>query len=218
MKTKLSRVEIDGAYQGLMKKAEFDIDFIFLTISATVICILGFVMDSTPVIIGAMVLSPLLYPVVALSASLLRLDYSNTLKIFLYLLGGLLMAIAISALASAIWHIDLSGSEVLSRLNAKPFIYFLIALFSGMAATFCFYWPGIAEAVTGIAISIALIPPVVIFGSAIPVNTEYLFSSALIVGLNIIGLFLGSLLILMVLHALTSGPAKAKEKIKKAIK
>lgn len=213
MKTKLTKVEIDGAYQGLVKRAEFDIDFVFLTFSATVICILGFVMDSPPVVIGAMVLSPLLYPVVALSASLLRLDYGNSMKIFFYLLGGLLMAVAISALAAAIWDIDLSGSEVLSRLNARPFIYFLIAFFSGMAATFCFYWPGIAEAVTGIAISIALIPPVVIFGSAIPVNTQYLFSSALIAGMNIIGLFLGSLLVLMVLHALTRPSGKKAGKI-----
>ncbi|MBU0731955.1 DUF389 domain-containing protein [Patescibacteria group bacterium] len=202
MKIKLTSEEIDGAYSGLMKKANFDLAFIFLTISATIICILGFVMDSSPVIIGAMVLSPLLYPVIALSASILRWNHRNMVKLFLFLLGGLLTAIAISAIISAIWKVDLSGSEVLSRLNAKPMIYFLIALFSGMAATFSFYWPGISEAITGIAISIALIPPIVIFGTSIPDNPQFLFSSGLIILLNLIGIFIGSLLILFVFHQL----------------
>ena len=42
--------------------------------------------------------------------------------------------------------------------------YFLVALFSGLAGTYAFFAPKIHLALTGIAISVALIPPVVMLG------------------------------------------------------
>jgi len=48
-------------YYDLTQRAKIDFDFSVLTVAAAVICALGFKMNSAPVIVGAMVISPILY-------------------------------------------------------------------------------------------------------------------------------------------------------------
>lgn len=82
--------------------------------------------------------------------------------------------------------------------------YFFVAFFSGLAGTYAFFSPKVHEAVAGIAISVALIPPVVMLGIGIAKeNTDLIFVSATIVFANVIGIYLGSLVMVVVLHQIT---------------
>jgi len=69
-----TRTLLHEAYDNLTERAKLDLDFLLLTVAATVICALGFKMDSTSVIVGAMVISPLLYPVICVGATTYQLD------------------------------------------------------------------------------------------------------------------------------------------------
>ena len=201
MRIKLSEIDIEKAYSNLIERSKFDTDFIVLTASASIICTLGFIMDNAPVIIGAMVVSPLLYPVLSLSTSLLWSDSKIIKKSFSSLINGCIIAMVISSIISFLFPLSLSGSEIIERLSANPLIYFLIAFFSGFAGTFAFFWPGVIEAMTGIAISVALLPPLCILGIAFAGYREALASSGLIVILNIAGIILGSITTLSLLQA-----------------
>ena len=80
---------------------------------------------------------------------------------------------------------------MVDRLNAAMMDYFLVAFFSGLAGTYAFYSPKIHEAVAGIAISVALIPPVVMLGIGLGIglakqNTDLVFTSGAIVVSNIL--------------------------------
>ena len=63
--------------------------------------------------------------------------------------------------------------------------------------------PGATNTVTGIAIAIALVPPITIFGISLVVSKVLISTSGLIVIANIFGVFIGSLLFLIFLHKVT---------------
>jgi len=200
MRTKLSQIELKGAYQYLIEHSRFDIDLIVLISLSTVICFLGFYMDSAAVIIGAMVVSPLLYPLVAIPAAVFEKDKSSFLRRLLILAFSVVLVILLSFLMNLLVPVDLAGNEIAERLEDSTLVYFLVALFSGMAGTFCFYWPKVIEAVTGVAISIALLPPLCILGISFATAGTVWSTAAIISGMNLFGILGGAILVLAVLY------------------
>ena len=65
---------LDQSYHDLTERAKIDLDFLLLTVAAAIICALGFRMNSAPIIVGAMVISPLLYPVICAGAATYQTD------------------------------------------------------------------------------------------------------------------------------------------------
>lgn len=199
-KTILTKTYLQTSYQQLVERGRLDLDFIILIMVASAICALGFNINSPSVIIGSMVISPLLYTIVLLGSSLFKRDY----PIFFYsikttIIGGLLSiltAAIITYLFPFTYH-----SEIIDRIQAAPIIYFYIALFTGIGGTFAYYWPNISEAITGISISVALIPPIVMMGIAI-INLDWplLYSSSIIAGLNILGIIIATFFVAAFLH------------------
>jgi len=194
MRKKITQELLSKSYERLEILAQFDLDFIFLTVVASVICTFGFRMNSASVIIGAMVLSPLLLVIVAIGASLFRRRWKNLLENLITLIGGLAIVVAASFIVN-IFFPTINSSEITERIISNRFDYFLVAFFSGLAGTFAFFWPDIIEAVTGIAISVALVPPVVLIGIALSRWDLSLLTSFLeIASINIIGIILGTFL------------------------
>jgi len=203
MQKKLTKNDLIKSYEGLEIRTRFDLDFILLTSIAAAICTFGFRMNSPSVIIGAMVLSPLLFTIVALSASLFRKNWKNTLEHVFTFTFGIGIAIAISVIINLFFPIE-NGSEITERILSNPLDYFFVAFFSGLGGTFAYFWPGIIEAVAGIAISVALIPPVVIIGIGLAKwDMAILTGSIQIVAINVLGIIVGSYILVFILHLYT---------------
>lgn len=192
MKVRLTAKEFRTAYKDLVERADLDLDFVFLTVAATIICTLGFIIDSAPVIIGAMVLSPILFPLMAFTATLLAGDWRNFRRMVFFMVVDGMLVISLSALIAYFFSWDFFGSEIMERLEDNLFIYFLIAFVSGLAGTFSFFWPRLMTAVTGVAISIALLPPLCILGIALVDRPEVVGISLWVVVYNFIGILIGS--------------------------
>ncbi len=189
------------SYQKLISRAEFDIDFILLTFLAAIICFFGFKMNNASVIIGSMVISPLLSPLVAAASSLVFVNSKAFLKNFSALLFALLIVVFASFLLAKIFPFT-ENTEITNRLHTSRLDYFLVAFFSGIAGALAFYLPGIIEAVTGIAISVTLIPPMVLCGIGLALGqlpwVEYsLFTTVF----NILGIFIGASLTIFLLKS-----------------
>jgi len=93
---KITQEMLSKSYDKLEIRVQFDLDFIFLTLVAAVICAFGFRMNSPSIIIGAMVLSPLLLIMVAIGASLFRRRWKNFFENLITLMSGLAIVVAIS--------------------------------------------------------------------------------------------------------------------------
>jgi uncharacterized hydrophobic protein (TIGR00271 family) len=176
----------------LIERIQLDFAFVILTISAAGICSFGFEMNSPAVIVGAMVISPLLYPVIAVGVSIFWRDWATFKRSIMSFAMGLGLTLLVSIFVNAVIPAE-TRSEIADRLSTVPVYYFIVAFLSGLAGTFAFFWPRIIEALAGIAISVALIPPVVMLGIGIAeLSRELMQGSAKIVVLNIIGMALGA--------------------------
>jgi uncharacterized hydrophobic protein (TIGR00271 family) len=198
----VSNSTLIDAHKKLRERATFDFDHIFLMIASSVICFFGFKMNSVAIIIGAMIISPLLYTIVSVSSSFIYADIKILIKKIVALLVELLVVIAVAFALGNIFTIEIA-SEITDRLSYSYLDYFYVALFSGIAGAFAVFWPKIIETLTGIAISVALIPPVIILGIGLALWDMQIVSTAFdIVWINLLGISLGAVLLILALRIL----------------
>ena len=192
----IDRDYLESKYETLLFLGEPGLDFFVLMSASAAIAAAGFVMDSPSVIIGAMVISPLLHPVVLLGSALARGDLRHGLSLLGIAAIGIAVAMVVAIGLGFVWPSFDYGSEITTRLAEAPALYALVAFASGVAGAFAFYWPDIAESIPGVSISVALLPPVVMVGLAISrLDTDLLTKSTVILVVNLVGLTLSAALV-----------------------
>ena len=126
----------------------------------------GLNINSIPVIIGAMLISPLMGPIVSLGLSLSINDWGLMRRSFRNLIMLTVISIGISTLYFALTPITNAQSELLSRIQPTIFDV-MIAIFGGLAG-----FIGVSRAkhtniIPGVAIATALMPPLCTVGYGI---------------------------------------------------
>ncbi len=155
------RDEVD--YEGSVSSIQKDIDFkgvnVWILGASIVIASIGLNVNSTAVIIGAMLVSPLMGPIVGIGLSI----GINDFKMLTRSLKSLGTAVLISVLVSTIYFLLTPFGEVQSELIArtKPnLLDVLVAIFSGIALIVAKTKKGtVASVILGVAIATALMPP-----------------------------------------------------------
>jgi len=149
-----------------------DFDFFLLVVLSCVIATLGLLTNSAAVIIGAMLVAPLMSPIIGLGLASLTGD-TKLLRDAISALGrGALLAVLMSALLAAVNRylpfitLQELPQEVLARIRPSP-IDLTIALAGGLAAAFALAQPGLSAALPGVAIATALMPPLCTVGIGI---------------------------------------------------
>ena len=132
MRGHITQKVLNDSYRELTERAKIDLDFLLLTIAAAAICALGFKMNSAPVIVGAMVISPLLFPVVCAGAATYQADGSAFIRASGTFAMGFLAAIA-AAVLIGLFYATTFRSEIVDRLSEAMLDYFLVAFVSGLA-------------------------------------------------------------------------------------
>ena len=90
---RIDRKALHDSYSNLKERAKIDLDFLLLIVVAAIICAFGFKMNSPSVIIGAMVISPLLYPVICVGAATYQTDWSACARAVGTFAAGFLAAV-----------------------------------------------------------------------------------------------------------------------------
>jgi uncharacterized hydrophobic protein (TIGR00271 family) len=146
-----------------------DFGFFLLVVLSGVIATLGLLVDSAAIIIGAMLVAPLMSPIIGMGLSSITGDSRLLRDAASSLLRGALLAVLISFLVAyanrSLPFIVLQSlpQEVISRTNPGP-IDLGVALAGGMAAAFALAMPNISAALPGVAIATALMPPLCTVG------------------------------------------------------
>lgn len=147
-------------------------DFFLLVFLSCSIATLGLLTDSAAVIIGAMLVAPLMSPIIGIGLASVTGDkhlLQNALKA---LLQGIILAVFLAALITLvnrylpILSFQQLPNEVLSRIRPTP-IDLLIALAGGVAAAYALTQPKLSAALPGVAIATALMPPLCTVGIGI---------------------------------------------------
>jgi uncharacterized hydrophobic protein (TIGR00271 family) len=131
--------------------------------AATVIASLGLVQNSGPVVIGAMLVSPLMMPIYGLALGIVQGDSFLFLKALKAEFGGVALAILFGVLFGALPLITDLTPEISSRLEPN-LLDLLVAVFAGFAGTWAVVDERISPVLPGVAISTAIIPPLAVCG------------------------------------------------------
>ncbi len=139
---------------------------LWILIFAIMVASVGLNTNSTAVIIGAMLISPLMGPIMGVGLALGIYDFDLFKKSLINLLIASIVSIIVSALYFFISPVNVAHSELLARTN--PTIYdVLIALFGGFARIVAGASVEKGNVIPGVAIATALMPPLCTVGYGI---------------------------------------------------
>jgi uncharacterized hydrophobic protein (TIGR00271 family) len=131
---------------------------LWILVFAIFICSLGLNVNSTAVVIGAMLVSPLMGPIIGLGFGLATSDISLLKKaLYNYLFAGI-VAILASTLYFALTPMHVAQTEMLSRISPNIYDVF-IAFFGGLAGIVAIASKMKGNVIPGVAIATALMPP-----------------------------------------------------------
>ena len=145
--------------------------FFFLLISATVIATLGLLANSTAVIIGAMIVAPLMNPILSMSFAIVTGNWTLYKRSIVTVLLGTFSTILVSYWISALIPINIVGPEIVARTS--PNLFDLgIAIAAGAAGSFSLTRKSIATSIAGVAIAVALVPPLCVVGIGMGIGID----------------------------------------------
>jgi len=194
-----SREQYTSLFSALREDGILSSTFMTLLILATMIATFGLFINSSSVIIGAMLLAPLMQPIVSLSMGVLRQDSSlqrNALKTIAIGVVAVMLTAALIAFALPMQRLT---SEMAGRLSPTILDLF-VAIVSGMAAAYAKNNEKILGSLAGVAIAVALVPPIAVAGIGLGWGEWMMFGSAFLLFVtNLVGIVLAAAMTFMVL-------------------
>jgi uncharacterized hydrophobic protein (TIGR00271 family) len=171
--------QINGIYMGLM-------------VLSTMLAATGLYLSSASVIIGAMLLAPLMAPIVSMSMGILRADIELLKNSIGKIVLGILIALFSSALITFLFPDKPITNEMLARLN-PTLLDLAVAIISGIAAACSKSFKEIHQSLAGVAIAVALVPPLTVAGIGIGrLDFNFFYQAFLLFSTNLVGILIAA--------------------------
>ncbi len=200
--TVLPREQEDGAketqatreelYSQIEKGARIDSNYLLLAFLSTVVAAIGLIEDNIAVVIGAMVIAPLLGPIIALAFGSSLGDPKLVWSAFRTAISGLGLAFLVSLMIGILWPVDIgrgemliASAEILSRTDVG-LDGVALALASGAAAVLSLT-TGLSTTLVGVMVAVALLPPTATLGMLLGAGHHQLALGAmLLLAVNVV--------------------------------
>ena len=189
-------------------------------VCAAGIATLGLALNSPAVIIGAMLISPLMSPILSMGLSLATGDFILAVRSFTNLFLSSLLAILLATTLVYLLPFKEVTNEIAARTNPN-ILDLVVALFSGAIGSIstCKPMRGIINSIPGVAIAVALMPPLCVVGHGIGIGISHSFADGLRVGIgggllfftNIVAITFTAMLVFLAINIDTND---VKEKVR----
>ena len=161
---------------------------------STAIAAFGVLADSTAVVIGAMLVAPLMIPLLGGGLALVQGNWPLWKQCQKSVLLGFLSALTVGLLLGCVARV--MGLTVTGELLARgePTLLDLgVAFISGLAASYCLARPRLSGALAGVAIAAALVPPIATTGICFAMGVfDISKGAALLFGTNVVAIVFGA--------------------------
>lgn len=189
----------------LFKRSESGPVYYTLLILSAVIIAAGLLLNNASIVIGGMLVTPVLTPMLLISLGLVVGDL-EAIKNVGMLMGRSFALILLISFAAAVAFGLSPSAQIIENTFRAAVLYFLVAFAAGVAATFAMVRKEIAEVLPGIAIAVSLVPPLSLVGIWLSVldleSARFYFSVFLF---NLIGIILGSFVVFSILKFYKAG-------------
>lgn len=194
-----STEEFKDLFNILRENARTKSTYLMLMVLSTSLATLGLFANSSPVVIGAMILAPLMSPIISLSMASLRQDRRLVMKSTYTILAGLGISFFFAVLITWITPLHTPNSEILARTNPN-LVDLGIAVISGIAGAYAHAREEVAKTLAGVAIAVALVPPLATAGIGLGwLDWQIFYGALLLLMTNLAGMVLAGSITFMVL-------------------
>lgn len=156
------RIGMEELYQKMLAVSDVSPSYIVMTVLAAFVAALGLLKNDVAVIIGSMVISPLLYPSKALALATTLADPKLAGKALKANVAGFSIVMLVGILMGVVMDIDPTIPQIAARSDVRHF-YIFVAMATGIAGAYSIT-TGVVEALVGVMVAVALLPPLVVAG------------------------------------------------------
>lgn len=190
-------------YSRIAQGARIDSNYLLLTFLSTVVAAIGLIEDNVAVVVGAMVIAPLLGPIIALAFGSSLGDGRLIVTAMRTALAGLGLAFVMSFLVGLLWPVDIqrgellvASAEILSRTDVG-LDGVVLALASGAAAVLSLT-TGLSSTLVGVMVAVALLPPTATMGMLLGAGHPVLAAGAtLLLAVNVVCVIVAAKVVFM---------------------
>ncbi len=185
-------IATEEAFAQLFKKirqnAKISATYLTLLVLSVLMATLGLFQNSAPTIIGAMILAPLMAPLISLSMGVIRFEKNLFIQSFKTLAFSVVLALLLSAGMTLLFPYHHLTDQM--ALRTHPTLLDLgVAILSGIAAAYGYANSKVGESLAGVAIAVALVPPLCVAGIGLGWGEVKIFWQAFLLFLaNIVGI------------------------------
>lgn len=192
--------DIDGTIAGIKRDIDFKGPNVWILICSIFIASIGLNVNSTAAIIGAMLISPLMGPILGIGLSVGTNDWQTLVRS----LKSFGVAVGVSLLTSFIYFSVTPLVDVQSELLARTtptFLDALIAIFGGFAGIIAGSRKEKSNVIPGVAIATALMPPLCTAGFGLATgNIKFVFGAFYLFFLNSLFISISTLVVVRYLR------------------
>lgn len=196
--TQASEEDFKRVFVSLRDDSKASSSYYTMMLLSSLLATVGIFLDSPAVVIGAMILAPLMSPIVSLSMGVLRKDREILRDSIFTITKGLLFVLCATAFLTYLLPYEKMTDELNARLSPS-LLDLAVAIFSGVAAAYAKHNEKVMKTVAGVAIAVALIPPLSVVGIGVGWGDFYIISNAMLLFLtNLFGITLAASISFMV--------------------
>lgn len=188
----LGRAERISLFENLENNARWSFDFMTLICLSTAIAAIGLMVNSTAVVIGAMLVAPLMTPMIGAGLALVQGNLPMIRSAARAIVYGFFAALLIGILVG---YFSINGrlTPEMEARGGPGLPDMMIALLSGIAASYCIARPNLSSALAGVAIAAALVPPIATVGISISLGELGVArGAAILFATNVVAIILGA--------------------------
>lgn len=163
-------IDDDGKAQAvrrLMENSTPNFDYFYMVALSVAMATLGLLAGNASVIIGSMLIAPVLYPLLSFSLGLVMSDYSIMTRSLYTLLKSVALGIGMAMVMTFIFALGDAPTEQIIALTKPSLLYLSVAIVAGLGVSYALARPSLNETLPGLAIAVALIPPLATVGIGI---------------------------------------------------
>jgi uncharacterized hydrophobic protein (TIGR00271 family) len=184
---------LDALRREFEHEGSFNQVFVVLTVGATLIASLGLLANSPGVVIGAMVVAPWILPLQAMAFEILQGRLTMFLRALRTLLLGVLICLLLAMAVGYLVGLPSFGSEVINRTSPN-LLDLGVALVAGAVAMYAKLRKDAISALAGLAIAVALVPPMCVVGILLSSSLwGQAYGALLLFITNLLGIMVGAM-------------------------
>lgn len=188
----------------LVQNGTPDFDYFYLIGLSTLMATLGLLLNSSSIVIGSMLIAPLMYPILGVAMGLVMMGQSVSIlqRAVQTLVKSLSTGLVLSVVAAILFGDKTMyySAEIMARTEPSH-LHFLVALAAGSAVAYVLARPEWGDALPGVAIAVALIPPLATIGVGIAaLDADIIRGATMILFLNLVGIISVAVVVFLLMN------------------